>query len=59
MLSQKAYADPAKTTDSVQIVQLSVSDWQQAVAAAGFQFVGPMYVSDTASRSATKIDLKK
>jgi hypothetical protein len=59
MLSQTAHADPSKAVDSVQTATLSVSDWQQAVAAAGYQFVGPMYVSDTASRSATKTDLKK
>jgi hypothetical protein len=54
MLVAQAEADPKKE-DSVALAQLSVKDWQEAVAAAGYTFVGPGYSISTSSSSSGSI----
>jgi hypothetical protein len=54
MLVAQAEADPKKQ-DSIALAQLSVKDWQEAVAAAGYTFVGPEYSISTASSSSVSV----
>jgi len=57
MLVAQAKADPKKE-DSVALAQLSVKDWQEAVAAAGYTFGGPGYSSSTALSSSASAAVK-
>jgi hypothetical protein len=50
MLSAQAEPVP-KNEDSLGVAHVSVKDWQEAVAAAGYTFIGPRYTISTASSS--------